>query len=201
MILSSERFVGEAWEANVALRLYEAATNPEGPDVDIIVDYMSDEGEEWMGLSSTRELHGKTISSTTVRAQVRAVSGVERKVRGRCWPIPVRDGSSHREGWAFDSLLDAMWLQMMWLMLGQPRRCEWCGALLDVDPEQAEQVKPGAGDTIIGGRRKSRSDRRFCPSRDGIKNKCKADYNYYRGTGKSSKEARKRKRNRQRGKS
>src|SRR5918994_281314 len=79
---------------------------------------------------------------------------VERKVRGRCWPIPVWDGSSHKQGWAFDSLLGAMWLQMLWLMLGQPRRCEWCRRVLDVDPEEAEQSEIGTGDVVIGKGRK-----------------------------------------------
>jgi hypothetical protein len=196
-----ERFAGEAWEANLALLLYEAATNPEGPDMDTIVGYMPDDREEWMGLRRTRELHGKTPEMARSWALTVVEETVERKVRGRCWPIPVRDGSSHKEGWAFESLLGATWLEMMWLMLGQPRRCEWCGALLDVESELPEQLRPGAGGTIISGQRKPRSDRRFCPSRDGIKDKCKADFNYHRGTGRSSKVARKQKRDRQRGKS
>jgi hypothetical protein len=196
-----ERFAGEAWEANLMLRLFEAATNPEGPDVDTIVGYMPEDGEEWISLPGTRELHGKTPQTARSWALTVVEEIVERKVRGRCWPLPVRDGSLHREGWAFDSLLGAMWLQMMWLMLGQPRRCEWCGALLDVDPEQAEQMELDDADARIGERRKPRSDRRFCPSRDGIKDKCKADFNYHRGAGTSSREARKKQRDRQRRKS
>jgi hypothetical protein len=196
-----ERFAGEVWEANLVLRLYEAATNPEGPDVDTIVGYMPDDGEESMGLSSTRELHGETPKTASNWALDVVEEIVERKVRGRCWPIPVRDGSSHKEGWAFDSWLGVLWLQSLWLMLGQPRRCEWCGALLDVNPEQVEWLERRAVETSISEQRKSRTDRRFCPSRYGIKDKCKADYNYHRGTGTSSKEARKKKRDRQRGKS
>ncbi|HET6662169.1 MAG TPA: hypothetical protein VFH16_19855, partial [Rubrobacter sp.] len=115
--------------------------------------------------------------------------------------FPVRNGSSHKRGWAVDSLLGAMWLQMEWLMRGQPRRCEWCGALLDMDSEKAEQMKSGAGDVSVSGWRKPRADRRFCPSRNGIKDKCKADFNYHRGAGTSSKEARMKKRDRQRRKS
>lgn len=40
-----ERFAGEAWEANMVLRLYEAATNPSGPDADTIVSFMPDRKE------------------------------------------------------------------------------------------------------------------------------------------------------------
>src|SRR5215210_2681337 len=54
-----EAFAREAWVANMALRLFEAATNPEGPDVDTIVGYMPDQqdgfGED---LPSVRQLHG-----------------------------------------------------------------------------------------------------------------------------------------------
>jgi hypothetical protein len=84
------------------------------------------------------------------------------KVRGRCWTIAVRDSTSHGEGWAFDSLLGAMWLQMQWLMRGN-RRCEWHGKLLDLDPEQVEQLETATQDAAGSGRRKPRSDRRFCP--------------------------------------
>jgi hypothetical protein len=49
-----ERFAGEAWEANLALLLYEAATNPEGPDTDAILGYMPDGREEWMGTARRR---------------------------------------------------------------------------------------------------------------------------------------------------
>jgi hypothetical protein len=186
-----ERFAGEAWEANMALRLYEAASNPGGPDVDNIVGFMPDDGEEWMNYRGVRELHGKMQETARSWALTVVEEIVERKIRGRCWPIPVRDGSSHKQGWAFDSLLGAMWLQMLWLMLGQPRRCEWCGKLLDVGPEQEQDLQTAG---IDGGQRKPRSDRRFCNDSH------KAKWNYHRGTGKSSKAARKKQRNRRRGK-
>ncbi len=187
------RFAGESWEANIVLRLYEAASNPNGPDVDAIVGFMPDQKDGWMNLPSIRGLHGKAPETARSWALGVVEETVERKVRGHCWPVPVRYGSSHNQGWAFDSLLGAMWLQMLWLMLGQPRRCEWCGKFLEADPEL--QTREGAaGD----GGRKPRSDRRFCPSRGGIKNKCKADWNYHRGPGRSSKGARKMNRDRQR---
>jgi hypothetical protein len=161
---------------------------------------MSDQREEWGNYPSVRELYGKTSERARSWALAEVEEIVERKIRGRCWPIPVRDGTSHKLGWAFDSLLGVMWLQMLWLMLGQPRRCEWCGKLLDVDPDQEQGLRvPENANT--SGRRKPRRDRRFCPSRDGVKNKCKADWNYHASTRKSSKHARKEYRDRRRGKS
>ena len=146
--------------------------------------------------SSVRDLNGKNPENTRRWALYVVEEVVERKIRGRCWPVPVRAGNSHNQGWAFNSLLGAMWLQMLWLMVGQPRRCAWCGRVLDADPElQAPQ------DAGVGVGRKPRSDRRFCASRDGVKDKCKADWNYWRGDGKSSKYARKQKRDQQRRKS
>lgn len=171
-----ERFAGEAWEANIVLRLYEAASNPNGPDVDTIVGFMPDRkegyGDDSRHWASAWDLHGTTPERARSWALSIVGETVERKIRGRCWPVPVRrDDGSHGQGWAFDSLLGAMWLQMLWLMLGSPRKCAWCGAVLP--PE-------------------SRSDRRFCD--DG----CKADWNYHNGTGRSSKDARKSERARQR---
>jgi hypothetical protein len=187
-----ERFADEAWVANMVLRLYEAASNPEGPDVDIIIGFMPDQRDGWMDSPSVRELYGKTPD--TARSWARGVVEeiVGRQVRRRCWTIPIWDGSSHREVWTFDSLLGAMWLQMQWLMYGQPRRCEWCGALLDMDPERAQQLEPAVGDASISGRRKPPSHKRFCNDRH------KAKWNYYRGLGTSNRKTRKKTRDRQR---
>lgn len=181
-----ERFAGEAWEANMVLRLYEAATNLDGVDTATIVGFMSDQKDEGINLRTIRELHGRTAEAARSWALSVVEEAVERKIRGRCWPVPVRDGRSHNQGWAFDSLLGAMWLQMLWLMLGQSRRCEWCGKLLAVAPEQ--DLNTIAKNVGVGGRRKPRNDRRFCG------NRCKAKWNYHRGTGASSKRTRKKKR-------
>ncbi len=119
-------------------------------------------------------------------------------MRGHIWPIPVRHHNEgggyagHKQGWAFDSLIGAMWLQMTWLMLGQPRRCEWCRKLLDVDPEvDLRTTGSGVG---RGGSRKPPSHKRFC-----VDTTCRQNWNYHYGTGKSSKGAKKEKRNRERG--
>ncbi len=183
-----QRFTDEAWEAHMALRLYEAATNSEGIDLDTIVSFMPGETDDWVG-SSTRELHGSKPESSRRWALTVVEEIVERKVRGHCWPTPVPSGSSHKQGWVFDSLLGAMWLQMLWLMLGQPRRCEYCGRLLDAGTN--EDIESNAA-LIMGGKRKPRSDRRFCDNNG----RCRQKWNYHHGTGKSSKNARKQARTR-----
>jgi hypothetical protein len=190
-----EAFAREAWIANMTLRLYEAATQPEGPDRDAIIPYMPD--RESLGDHRPEARKPRKLSPERARSWALGIVEeiVEDRLRGHVWPVPVKelggrgDFVGHKQGWVFNSLLGAMWLQMMWLMLSRVRRCEWCGRLLDVDPEQEQGAQIAR---IADGRRKPRNDRRFCPSRGGVKDKCKADWNYHRGTGKSSKEARRR---------
>ena len=67
--------------------------------------------------------------------------------------------------WLFDSVLDAVWLQMQWLMCGRARRCGWCGALVDMDPEQAQQQETAVDDAGIRGRRKPPNYKRICNDR------------------------------------
>ena len=146
-----------------------------------------------MGMPSTRALHGDTSEHACTWALTVVEEIVEARLRGRVWPIPTSElngqggYAGHKQGWAFDSLLGAMWLQMMCLMLGQPRRCKWCGNLLDVDSEQSLEIATGSG---ISEKRKPRSDRRFCDNNG----RCKAEWNYHRGTGTSSKDVRIRRR-------
>jgi hypothetical protein len=197
-----ERFALEAWKAHLTLRLYEAATKRDGPDADTIVGLMPDRRDEWdaeMGWPTVREFHGKTPKMARDWALSFVEEIVAGEIRGRCWPIPVRrDDGSHVQGWAFDSLLGAMWLQMLWIMLGEPRRCSWCERILDMDPEQVEQLEARTRDVAVRRRRKPPSHKHFCDDTGG---RCRANWNYHHGTGKSSKHARKRERDRRRGKS
>lgn len=197
-----EKFALEAWKANLTLRLYEAATKRNGPDVDTIVGFMPDRTDGFsqdMDWPTVREWHGKTPEAARSWALSFVGKRVVAEIRGRCWPIPVRrDDNSHVQGWGFDSLLGAMWLQMLWIMLGEPRRCWWCERILDMDPEQVDQLEVGTEDAAGPRRRKSPSHKRFCDDTGG---RCKANWNYHHGTGKSSKHARKRERDRRRGKS
>lgn len=199
---SVERFAVEAWKANMVLRLYEAAARSTGPDMDAIVDLMPDR-KHGLGdghyLPSVRDIHGKTPETARSWALEVVEEFVEDEIRGRCWPIPVRrDDGSHGQGWAFDSLLGAMWVQMLWLMLGQARRCDWCGRVIDVDSEQDLRPTEHTNDAGKTGRRKPPDHKRFCDDTGG---RCRSNWNYNYGDGKSSKKARKEKRDRERGKS
>jgi hypothetical protein len=94
---------------------------------------------------------------------------VNRKIENHCYPI-IRGGApgSYGPGWAFKSLLGAMWLQMTFLM-HEDRRCWWCGKPLDPGmPRHA----------------------RFCKN-NGL---CRSNWNYNKGSGKSSKHARRKER-------
>jgi hypothetical protein len=199
-----EAFAREGWLANMTLRLYEAATNPESPDVDSIAAYMPNQKDRFMDhLPTTQELHSKTPEAARQWALTVVEEIVEDRTRRSIWPIPVRHHSEgggyagHKQGWAFDSLLGAVWLQMMWLMLGQPRRCEWCRRLLDVDPQQDLQPTEDAAASGKAGSRKPPSHKRFCSDTRG---RCRSNWNHHYGTGKSSKVAKKEKRDRERGK-
>jgi len=105
------RFVVESYAAGWTLRLYEAATDPEGVDVDAI-----------------RELTGLTPfggeSPQFARSQALDVVArtVESMVTGRCHPVLRRKEDGIAQGWGFRDLLGAMWLQMMWLVSADSRR-------------------------------------------------------------------------------
>lgn len=206
-----ESFAREAWIANTALRLYEAATSPGGPDMNALEEYMPDRnGSEGMNIPSTKDLFSAAPTAARDWALHIVSDIVEDKMRGHVWPVPVRDGIGvgHSRGWAFDSLLGAMWLQMSWLMSGNAKRCEWCGKLLNIDLEWAMRL-PKAPQTdratlpaanlardaedfarLNPPPRKPRSDRRFCKNGG----RCKAAWNYHHGVGKSGKAARKKRR-------
>ena len=88
--------------AGRALRLYEAATDPDGVDIENIRDLTP------LG----RESH----DSARRRALEEVARIAERMLSGRCHPILHRKNDSIVRGWGFGDLLGAMWLQMMWLV-------------------------------------------------------------------------------------
>lgn len=185
---SVHNFAFLAWEAHIALRLHEALVED---DLATIRSFMStiDRGEPRIrGFFWTeRDMYGEDPKQTRIWASGVVGGAVRRKVQNDCYPTLQPDGGVYRQGWGFRSLLGAMWLQMMWLVTGEVRRCEWCHRTIALEEVEQSGAAPGRA----GGKRKTRSNRRFCPSRDGVKDKCKADWNYHRGTGKSSKDARK----------
>lgn len=171
-----ESFAFEAWEAHVALRLYVLASRKK-LDVEAIKRFMDDAPVRYAVSPQTplypseRELN--TYDEWFVRKWAVGLvnEAVMQKVETTCYPAIFGSPGDYAQGWGFKSLLGAMWLQMMWLMVAEDNTCDWCG----------EPFDPASG-----GRK-----RRFCPDTT-----CRQDWNYHAGTGKSSKAAKKRERER-----
>ncbi|CAN5703565.1 hypothetical protein BH24ACT20_BH24ACT20_01190 [soil metagenome] len=164
---SVENFALEAWDAHIALRLYEALNTPTRSSLETIRGFMS--AEQGSDLPSNpyveRDTYGRDEDSTLRWAQETLTFGIESKVRDACYPTVEGYeyvGDKAKQGWGFKSLLGAMWLQMLWLVAEPPRVCLWCGRTLS-----------------------GRKDKQYCSD------KCKGDWNYHEGKGKSGKTPRK----------
>jgi hypothetical protein len=164
---SVSRFAYEAWEANVALRLYEAATAEGGPDVEAIRCFIPQEAKGY-------------YDTTPKRAQNWAMSvvkdSVQSKVSGSCYPAVYDGPDGYVQGWGFNSLLGALWLQMMWLITAAPgdvRKCLWCGRVIALKPSEPP---PNLGlKKNARGKYKTRRDRQYCDNNG----RCKGLYYYY----------------------
>src|SRR3712207_1075483 len=155
---SVARFAFEAWEAHVALRLFEAATRDteDGQDLQTIIGFMP----EWSGYVA------RTPESLQNWALSIVKDSVQNKIAGRCYPRLHQGPDGYAQGWGFNSLLGAMWLQMTWVLTGtgEIRRCLWCGNAIALEPpEQPTGLKKNSR-----GRYKTRVDRKFCDSKDEI---------------------------------
>jgi hypothetical protein len=98
----------------------------------------------------------------------------QNKIAGRCYPRLYGRPDGYAQGWGFNSLLGAMWAQMMWVLTGsgEIRRCLWCGNTIALEPPQ----QPIGSKKNSRGKYKTRADKRFCFSKDGVKGKCKGLY-------------------------
>ena len=155
------------------LELYEAATADLGrrgdPDVAVLDAYGA---------------FGRTLKEKREWALQEVTSTVGRRVKMGCYPQLYRKINREvdqtvgfEQGWAFRSLLGAMYLQMMWLMTegGDAPRCEGPGC------NRFIRIGEGGGDGEDLGLRKNsrprryrtRKDKRFC-SRN-----CKEKYRYH----------------------
>jgi hypothetical protein len=198
---SVENFAFEAWEAHVVWRLYESVRSQEivnGSSADRFMT-MFDHGEppitgswaeqdifsqdtdlttQWTlaileGTESwvEREVYSKDAKLTRQWALAIVEDAVNRKLEDYCYPIVRGAPGSYEQSWGFKSLLGALWVQMTLLMRAD-RQCRWCGKPLDPGmPRHA----------------------RFCKNNG----RCRANWNYNNGSGKSSKGAKKRARYRQ----
>lgn len=146
---SVEAFVAEARAANSVLHYYQAATNPEGVDVDTIRSHFAR-----TGLRKYLNLLTDTPHSARRAALQRGMDTIVNRVAGSCYPtIYEQPDSTYKEGYDFTNLLGAMWLQMLWLWTAGPNnvcRCEYpdCNAVISYE-QPIEGKKP-------------RSDKKFC---------------------------------------
>jgi hypothetical protein len=181
-----EMFVLEAYEANVVLKLYEAATastvDPSSiarvmPSKRDFAAYAAHLPEAYRRSANTeREYWSQDADLARNWALAVVEETVIRKVESDVYPILLGKPDSYRPGWGFKSLLGAMWLQMRNFMLGENNRCDWCGKLFY----------------------KSRRDKRYCNAL--CAGRARAHRNYYAEDGRlSSKQVRKAKRYRQQG--
>jgi hypothetical protein len=107
-------FVWEVRLAHRTLRLFEAATDPDGPDVESILRLR-------FGTHGRRAGSEPEALESVARREVSDV--IERKVYEECYrAFLVRDSSWRKkrlsplvEKWVFRSLLGALWLQFNWL--------------------------------------------------------------------------------------
>jgi hypothetical protein len=169
------RFTDEALEARAVFRLYNAAV---ARDAEAITRLMGKVGESDLGYPSIQEIYGRNPHSARDWALRMVQETVNRKVAGRCHPTLHGDPGSYQQGWAFNSLLGAMWLQLLFRLTGQTRVCLWCGKVLAFQDDARDVSHSG---------RKPRSDRAFC-NNNGL---CRSKWNYHHGEGKSNKYAKK----------
>lgn len=152
-----EAFAREAWHAHGALRIYEAATAPDGPDLEILRSYDA-------------SAYG-FFSETPARAQEWALrvvaSTVQAKVAAGAHPaLYAKPRGGYAQGWDFSNLLGAMWLQKFWLLSTDPnqqRRCKWCNRVIAF--RQPEQPMSGTKPNNRSGGYKTRVDKQFCSDR------------------------------------
>jgi hypothetical protein len=109
-------FKREAELANWVLRLYEAATAEDGPDVPSIRELLELDDDD---TGSAKEIKGRTLTEVARAVQSRLI--------GQCFPrlYRLKDYSFIHSPSGFGSLVGAMYLQMMYLMTatGKIKRC------------------------------------------------------------------------------
>lgn len=161
---SLEAFWVEVRRAARCLALYEAAMAPGGPDVAVM--------DKWGASGSTPEVKREwalIVASDTVAGHVHAdchpffYRTVERGVRGG-FGFEADKTIGFEQGWGFDSLIGAMYLQMMMYMTGGKEgvKCKrpGCYQLVTFSSPQPS-VDPGLKKGARGPYR-TRVDKQFC---------------------------------------
>lgn len=157
-------FVEQAGFANATLRLFEAATTPDGPDINFIQ----------RGIPEDIRHH---FAQDPDNARDWALSRVGEVVRlcleDYCYPtFRIQEGGSPTLAWQFKNLLGAMWIQMMWLLTstGETRRCarRGCPRIITFESGQPP-ANPGLKKNPRG-KYKTRKDKKFCSTLCRVKN-------------------------------
>jgi hypothetical protein len=175
-----EAFALEAWTANTALSLYEAVTADSVPNIETIRHF-------WESMAS---FSGSTPPASSEEAKTWAEEWVKKatlsRIRGYVYPELYEADQGFVQGMRFESLLDAMWLQMMWLLTAgnNVRRCKFrfCRKVIAFEaPDQFED--PGIQKNA---RRnyKTRVDKEHCD------HLCVAKEHYHRNKDKKKREHR-----------
>jgi hypothetical protein len=175
-------FKDAAGRANAILRIYEAATDPDGPDTAVLGGFASKGEAPVAGMEGLAVFDGEETAPALKEWGLRqAWKTVGHVLAGHCYPELYRLKETFDRGWGFKSLLGAMYLQMMWLMTatGTPPRCKGPDCNRFITIEQLDQHADA------GPRKKyrTRKDKEFCS------NRCKNRWHYHYG-GKYSKNTR-----------
>ena len=165
---SLRNFTQAVRDAARCLRLYEAATAPNGPDGEAL---------------QRNGAFGNTVEEMKEDALVLANELVGRQVCRECFPVLYRQYRKESgqtlgffQGWGCRSLLGAMYLQMMWLMTeaSNVRRCKGpgCFRIITFGPPEQVPADPGLKKNARG-KYRTRRDKEFC-SRN-----CKEKWRYH----------------------
>jgi hypothetical protein len=152
-----EAFALEAWTANAALRLYEAAT-----------------GDTQRGIETIRRFRdlvdsppGCTSPSSFEESKEWALKWVRNaavsRTRGDAYSWSYEtEAQGFEPGTRFESLLGAAWLQMLWLLNAgnNVRKCALCSKVITFESPM-QQETPGTGKPP-GRKYKTRVDKEFC---------------------------------------
>jgi hypothetical protein len=153
---SLSNFTRHALDANLVRRLYEAATRPDGPNVEylrhvIAPEVLADdlpaprvlEGEidgQKIALIDDSELTPLRLQMAAQKRRARTSPNqlkevalefvartVQNHVSSECYPLLFkRKDGSFLQGWGFKSLLGAMYVQLMWLMTATGENVRRC---------------------------------------------------------------------------
>jgi hypothetical protein len=154
-------FKSEAELANWVLRLYEAATAEDGPDVLRIRELLEIDEDD---TGSAKEIKGWAL--------LEVARTVQRRLIGECFPrlYGLKDYSFVHSPSGFGSLGGAMWLQMMYLLTatGKSKRCAGpgCDKIIYFDSSSELPDDPETRGRAVRGTYKSKD---FCSTNCRVK--------------------------------